>query len=61
MVDTGIDYNHEDIAKNIWINTKEIPNNGKDDDENGYVDDYYGYDFAYNDSARRYRKRYGHR
>jgi hypothetical protein len=26
----------------MWINTKEIPNNGKDDDGNGYVDDVYG-------------------
>jgi subtilisin family serine protease len=26
----------------MWINTKETPNNGKDDDGNGYVDDVYG-------------------
>jgi subtilisin family serine protease len=26
----------------MWINTKEIPNNGKDDDGNGYTDDVYG-------------------
>lgn len=26
----------------MWINRKEIPNNGKDDDGNGYVDDVYG-------------------
>lgn len=45
MLDQGANYNHEDLKKNIWINTKEIPNNGKDDDENGYVDDYYGYNF----------------
>ena len=45
VVDTGIDYNHPDIASNIWINTKEIPNNGIDDDGNGYVDDVRGWDF----------------
>jgi subtilisin family serine protease len=26
----------------MWINTKEIPNNGRDDDGNGYIDDVYG-------------------
>jgi len=45
VVDTGIDYNHPDIASNIWINTGEIPNNGIDDDGNGYVDDVRGWDF----------------
>ncbi len=51
VVDTGIDYNHEDIAGNVWTNTREIlPNNGIDDDNNGYIDDYYGYDFAYHDN-----------
>ncbi len=45
IVDTGIDYNHEDLAANMWINPGEIPNNNIDDDHNGYVDDYYGYNF----------------
>jgi subtilisin family serine protease len=49
VVDTGIDYNHEDISENIWVNTDEIPNNGIDDDYNGYTDDYRGYDFSNND------------
>jgi len=42
VIDTGVDYNHEDLKANMWVNTKEIPNNGIDDDNNGYVDDYYG-------------------
>jgi len=42
VIDTGVDYNHEDLRDNMWINTGEIPGNGQDDDENGYVDDYYG-------------------
>ncbi|MFC1671206.1 S8 family serine peptidase [Spirochaetota bacterium] len=50
VIDTGVDYNHPDLAQNIWINRGEIPNNGIDDDSNGYIDDYYGWDFAYNDS-----------
>lgn len=45
VVDTGIDYNHPDIADNVWINTGEIPNNGIDDDHNGYIDDVRGWDF----------------
>ena len=45
VVDTGIDYNHPDIAANVWINIGEIPNNGIDDDHNGYIDDVRGWDF----------------
>jgi subtilisin family serine protease len=42
IVDTGIDYTHQDLKDKIWINEDEIPNNNIDDDENGYIDDYYG-------------------
>jgi len=45
VVDSGVDYNHEDLANNMWVNTGETPNNGIDDDGNGYIDDYHGYDF----------------
>jgi subtilisin family serine protease len=44
-IDTGADYNHPDLAPNIWTNPGEIPGNGIDDDHNGYVDDVHGYDF----------------
>lgn len=44
VIDTGVDYTHEDIKDNIWVNTKEIPGNGIDDDGNGYIDDVYGVD-----------------
>ncbi len=46
VVDTGVDLNHPDLNDNVWINTKEIANNGVDDDQNGYVDDVNGYDFT---------------
>ena len=46
VIDTGIDYNHEDLAQNVWHNSKEIPNNGIDDDNNGFVDDYTGWNFV---------------
>ena len=49
LIDTGIDYTHEDLTKNIWVNPGECPGgygtcqaNGKDDDNDGYVDDFYG-------------------
>jgi len=42
VVDTGVDYNHEDLKNVMWVNEGEIPGNGIDDDGNGYVDDVYG-------------------
>lgn len=45
VIDTGVDYNHEDIAQNIWTNADEIPDNGIDDDNNGYIDDVRGWNF----------------
>ncbi len=60
VIDSGVDYNHEDIAANIWINPGEDLNHngvvdptdfdGNDTDRNGYVDDIRGYDFYYNDT-----------
>jgi len=45
VIDTGVDYTHEDLAANMWVNSAEIPGNGQDDDANGFVDDVHGYDF----------------
>ncbi|MBC7742193.1 MAG: S8 family serine peptidase [Bdellovibrionaceae bacterium] len=50
VIDTGVDYTHEDLIGNMWRNTKEIPNNNIDDDNNGYVDDIIGWDFLSNDN-----------
>lgn len=44
--DTGVDWDHPDLAGNIWINDNEIESNGLDDDNNGYIDDYRGWDFG---------------
>lgn len=46
VVDSGVDLNHGDLRENLWKNTKEIPENGLDDDGNGYIDDYDGWNFA---------------
>jgi subtilisin len=45
VLDTGVDYNHQDLKNNIWSNAKEIAGNGIDDDGNGYVDDVQGWNF----------------
>lgn len=44
VIDTGIDYAHPDLAANLWVNARETPGNGLDDDGNGYRDDVYGID-----------------
>lgn len=49
VIDTGVDYNHPDLAPNMWTNAGEIAGNGRDDDQNGFIDDIHGYDFANND------------
>lgn len=46
VIDSGIDFTHEDLQQNIWSNPGEIAANGLDDDGNGYVDDIRGYDFG---------------
>ena len=46
IIDEGVQYNHPDLAANMWVNEDEIPGNGIDDDKNGYVDDVYGYNFV---------------
>jgi subtilisin family serine protease len=51
VIDTGVDYDHPDLAENIWTNQAEangVP--GIDDDLNGYVDDIRGWDFADQDN-----------
>ena len=45
VVDSGIDLLHEDLKNVAWVNSKEIPSNGIDDDKNGYVDDINGWNF----------------
>lgn len=59
VIDTGVDYTHEDLVDNLWHNPGEMgkdasgkdkSSNGIDDDANGFVDDVIGWDFASNDN-----------
>jgi len=45
VIDGGTDVKHEDLKNVIWVNSKEIPDNGIDDDKNGYIDDINGWNF----------------
>ncbi|MBM2816806.1 MAG: hypothetical protein HW421_3568 [Ignavibacteria bacterium] len=54
IVDSGVDWQHEDLSGNIWTNTKEIAGNGKDDDGNGKIDDIRGWDFVGNITYNEY-------
>lgn len=59
VIDTGVDYTHEDLLPNMWRNAGETgvdasgtnkESNGIDDDNNGYIDDVVGWDFVSNDN-----------
>lgn len=43
IIDTGVNYNHPDLKRNMWVNPGEIPNNNIDDDSNGVIDDVHGF------------------
>src|SRR6476620_4727865 len=45
VIDTGVDFKHEDLKDVMWTNEKEIVGNGIDDDKNGYIDDIHGWNF----------------
>lgn len=44
VIDTGVDYRHEDLAANIWRNPREVVNSA-DSDGNGFIDDFRGWNF----------------
>jgi subtilisin family serine protease len=50
VIDSGVDYNHEDLQANMFRNAAECDSDGIDDDGNGYVDDCRGIDVVENDS-----------
>lgn len=61
IVDSGVDYTHEDLAANIFLNPGETGldaqgrdkrTNNVDDDRNGRVDDWHGWDFTGGDDGK---------
>ena len=49
IVDDCVQWDHPDLAANMWVNTAEQNGqSGNDDDNNGYKDDVYGFNFATN-------------
>lgn len=54
VIDSGVNYNHNDLSSKIWNNPGETGGgkeaNTIDDDTNGYVDDWHGWDFINNDN-----------
>lgn len=49
VVDDGVQWDHPDLAANMWVNEAELNGTaGKDDDGNGYKDDIYGFNFVNN-------------
>ncbi|RCJ23165.1 hypothetical protein A6S26_01000 [Nostoc sp. ATCC 43529] len=51
VIDTGVDYNHEDLKNNIWKNPLEaLGKKNFDDDNNGYIDDVQGWNFGNNNN-----------
>ncbi|MEN9625828.1 MAG: hypothetical protein RL557_156 [archaeon] len=46
VIDTGVDWNHPDLALNIWNNSDELCDSSIDNDHNGYKGDCRGYDFV---------------
>lgn len=45
VIDGGTDTAHEDLKDILWVNPKEKPGNGIDDDHDGYIDDIHGWDY----------------
>jgi subtilisin family serine protease len=50
VADSGVAWEHPDLAPNVWSNADEIAGNGVDDDGNGRIDDVRGWDFVDRDN-----------
>jgi subtilisin family serine protease len=50
LVDSGVDISHPNLVDKFWTNSREIANNGVDDDNNGFIDDLNGWDFRDDDN-----------
>lgn len=50
FVDSGVKTDHADLEGRIWVNTEEVPNDGRDNDNNGFIDDEFGWNTYSNDA-----------
>jgi RHS repeat-associated protein len=50
VIDSGIDFTHNDLRANRWENAKER-GNSRDDDRNGFIDDLNGWDWVTGSNA----------
>src|SRR3989442_939268 len=53
VIDSGVDYNHQDLSGNMYRSARDCVANGIDDDGNGVIDDCVGIDTANNDADPR--------
>lgn len=45
VIGSGVDWTHPELFGQMWVNPKEDPYNGIDDDGDGHVDDQFGFNF----------------
>ena len=50
IIDTGIDFNHDELNDLMWLNPAEIEGDKVDNDKNGYIDDTHGWNFYSNNN-----------
>ena len=49
VIDSGVDYTHQDLSENVFTNAGDCNADGIDDDGNGYADDCHGIDVVNDD------------
>lgn len=54
VLDSGVEYFHEDLKNSMWVNPKEKADDKKDNDKNGYVDDIHGWNFVTDKNGNNY-------
>lgn len=50
FIDSGVKTDHADLEGRVWVNTAEVPNDGRDNDNNGFIDDEFGWNTYSNDA-----------
>ena len=50
VLDSGVDFEHEDLQNRIWTNPNDDTTDEEDNDNNGFEDDLHGWDFVDSDN-----------